>query len=149
MFYVATAHRADSVIQSVKGPFTGPDDLNLIIAKSLHLELYVVVDVPATDDDGSAGADQTSTAPAGKTLRPILDNIPIYGRVAYIDLYKPPSSPTSLLYILTEHQRYSILRFNPTTSAIETLCTGDLTDRTGRLSSEGIMSCVDPKARVI
>ena len=121
MFYVATARKSDSVIQTVKGPFTGPDDLNLIVAyvfyipfvyllnwcgvgkrseysdnlifltsKSLHLEIYVVVDDPSADPDNDL--DNDTNPNNAKTLRPVMEDVPIYGRIAYIDLYRPPVS---------------------------------------------------------
>lgn len=52
----------------VSGNFTSPSDLNLIIAKNTRLEIYVVT-------------------PEG--LRPIKE-IMIYGRIAVIELFRPP-----------------------------------------------------------
>ena len=54
------------------GNFTSPDDLNLIIAKNTRMEIYVVT-------------------PEG--LRPVKE-IGIYGRIAVIELFRPPVSNT-------------------------------------------------------
>ncbi|KAJ3033812.1 DNA damage-binding protein 1, partial [Rhizophlyctis rosea] len=135
MFYVATARRPDSVVQCVKGNFTGPDDLNLIVCKATHLEIYVVVDDPANPD--------------AKTIRPVMDHVLIYGRIAAVELYKPASSSTPLLFLLTLSQKYSILTYNAAQNTLDTLCTGDLTDRTGRPSEEGVFASVDPTGGMI
>lgn len=50
------------------GHFTGPKDLNLILAKNTRLEIFVV-------------------SPEG--LRP-LKEISIYGRIQVLKLYRPP-----------------------------------------------------------
>lgn len=52
------------------GNFTSSDDLNLIIAKNSRLEIYVVT-------------------PEG--LRPVKE-VGIYGRIAVLELYRPPVS---------------------------------------------------------
>ena len=65
--YVVTAQEATAVNAAVRGHFTGPNDLNLIISKNNRLEVHVV-------------------SPEG--LKPIID-INIYGRVATMELFRP------------------------------------------------------------
>lgn len=68
--YMVTAQKPTAVNAAVVGNFTGPDDLNLIIAKNTRLEIHLVT-------------------PEG--LRPVLD-VGIYGRVSVMQLFRPPVS---------------------------------------------------------
>ncbi|XP_077865636.1 DNA damage-binding protein 1-like [Saccoglossus kowalevskii] len=66
--YIVTAHKPTAVNACVTGNFTSSGDLNLIIAKNTRLEIYVVT-------------------PEG--LRPIKE-IGMYGRIAVMELFRPP-----------------------------------------------------------
>lgn len=65
--YIVTAQEATAINASVTGHFTGPQDLNLIIAKNNKLEIHLVT-------------------PEG--LQPKLD-LNIYGRIATMKLFRP------------------------------------------------------------
>jgi len=52
------------------GNFVSPDDLNLIIAKNTNIEIYMVT---------------------AEGLRPVKE-ISIYGRIAVLELFRPPVS---------------------------------------------------------
>ncbi|AQK92556.1 DNA damage-binding protein 1a [Zea mays] len=65
--YVVTAHKPTSVSHSCVGNFTSPNQLNLIIAKCTRIEIHLLT-------------------PQG--LQPMLD-VPIYGRIATIELFRP------------------------------------------------------------
>lgn len=65
--YVVTAQKATGVSLSVSGHFTGPQDVNLIVAKCNRIEVHVVT-------------------PEG--LRPLLD-VGIYGRVTVMEIFRP------------------------------------------------------------
>ena len=71
--YVVTAHKPTAVNEAVVGNFTGPTDLNLVIAKNTRLEIHLVT-------------------PEG--LRPLLD-IGIYGRISVMKLFRPAVSSTN------------------------------------------------------
>lgn len=66
--YVVTAQKPTAVNSAVTGNFTGPNDLNLILAKNTRLEIHVVT-------------------PEG--LKPVLD-VGLYGRIATMQLFRPP-----------------------------------------------------------
>lgn len=68
--YVVTAQKPTAVNAVVVGNFTGPDDLNLVVAKNTRIEIHLVT-------------------PEG--LRPVLD-VGIYGKVTVMELFRPPVS---------------------------------------------------------
>ncbi len=68
--YVVSAQKPTAVNAAVTGNFTGPKDLNLILAKNTRLEIHLVT-------------------PEG--LKPMLD-IGMYGRIAVMKLFRPPVS---------------------------------------------------------
>ena len=74
--YVVTAQDATAINATVTGHFTGPTDLNLIVAKNNKLELNMVT-------------------PEG--LQPKLD-LNVYGRVAVMQLFRPPVSYFYIYY---------------------------------------------------
>uniref|UniRef100_A0A7N0V777 DNA damage-binding protein 1 n=1 Tax=Kalanchoe fedtschenkoi TaxID=63787 RepID=A0A7N0V777_KALFE len=65
--YVVTAHKPTNVTHSCVGNFTGPQELNLIIAKCTRIEIHLLT-------------------PQG--LQPVLD-VPLYGRIATLELFRP------------------------------------------------------------
>ena len=62
------------ILLNFAGNFTSSKDLNLIIAKNTRMEIYIVT-------------------PEG--LRPIKE-INIYGRIAVLELFRPPVSDSTL-----------------------------------------------------
>uniref|UniRef100_A0A0B7AQY1 DNA damage-binding protein 1 n=1 Tax=Arion vulgaris TaxID=1028688 RepID=A0A0B7AQY1_9EUPU len=127
--YVVTAHKPTSVTNGVTGNFTSPTDLNLIIAKNTRVEIYVVT-------------------PEG--LRPIKE-IMIYGRIAVIELFRPPGETKDLMFLLTHRYNAMILECQVDGENIEiiTRAHGNVQDRIGRLSETGIIGIIDPQCRVI
>lgn len=68
--YVVSAQKPTAVNAAVTGNFTGPNDLNLIVAKNTRLEIQLVT-------------------PEG--LKPTLD-VGMYGRIAMMKLFRPAVS---------------------------------------------------------
>eukprot|EP00112_Aurelia_sp_Birch-Aquarium-sp1_P002097 Seg12275.1 transcript_id=Seg12275.1/GoldUCD/mRNA.D3Y31 product="hypothetical protein" protein_id=Seg12275.1/GoldUCD/D3Y31 len=68
--YVVSAQKPTAVNSAVTGNFTGPNDLNLILAKNTRLEIHLVT---------------------AEGLKPILD-VGMYGRIATMKLFRPPVS---------------------------------------------------------
>lgn len=66
--YIVTAQKPTAVTHSLTGNFLSKDELSLIVAKCTRLEIYHV------GEDG---------------LRAVLD-VGIYGRIAVMELYRPP-----------------------------------------------------------
>ncbi|XP_048584985.1 DNA damage-binding protein 1 [Nematostella vectensis] len=125
--YVVTAQKPTAVNAAVVGNFTGPDDLNLVIAKNTRLEIHLVT-------------------PEG--LRPMLD-VGLYGSVGVMELFRPPNEPQDLLFILTAKYRVCILGYRKETGDIVTRACGDVQDRIGRPSDTGQIGIIDPSCRVI
>ena len=69
------------------GNFTSEDDLNLIIAKNTRLEIYLVT-------------------PEG--LRPVKE-VGIYGRIAVMELFRPPGEAHDHIFLLTARYNAMIL----------------------------------------
>ena len=85
---------------------------------------------------------------AEEGLRKLLD-VPLYGRIAAMELYRPAGRRTDLLFITTERYRFCVLSWDGDASEIVTEAMGDLMDRTGRQAENGCIASIDPKARLI
>ncbi|XP_035674429.1 DNA damage-binding protein 1-like isoform X1 [Branchiostoma floridae] len=127
--YVVTAHKPTAVNACVTGHFTGPEDLNLIIAKNTRLEIYLVT-------------------PEG--LRPVKE-VGCYGRIAVMELFRPPGETKDLLFILTARYNACILEYKQDGDdvSIVTRAHGNVQDRIGRPSETGIIGIIDPECRMI
>lgn len=127
--YVVTAHKPTAVNACVTGNFTSLNDLNLIIAKNTRMEIYAVT-------------------PEG--LRPIKE-IGVYGRIAVLELFRPPGERKDLLFVLTARYNAMILECEQDGEQIEiiTRAHGNVQDRIGRPAETGIIGIIDPLCRVI
>ncbi|KAI8467206.1 MAG: mono-functional DNA-alkylating methyl methanesulfonate N-term-domain-containing protein [Monoraphidium minutum] len=125
--YVVTAQQATAVTHAVVGHFTGPGDVNLILGKSTHIEIITL-------------------APEG--LQATLD-IPVYGRISALRLFKPQAAARELLFVLTEHCRFFVLQYDPATGAPVTAASGDASDSIGRPVDNGQLGILDPECRAV
>ncbi|KAI9079024.1 hypothetical protein K1719_039024 [Acacia pycnantha] len=125
--YVVTAHKPTAVFHSCVGNFTSPQDLNLIIAKCTRIEIHLLT-------------------PQG--LQPMLD-VPIYGRIATVELFRPHGEAQDFLFIATERYKFCVLQWDPETSELFTRAMGDVSDRIGRPSDNGQIGIIDPDCRLI
>ncbi|XP_066157615.1 DNA damage-binding protein 1 [Euwallacea fornicatus] len=127
--YIVTAHKPTAVTACITGNFTSPTDLNLIVAKSNRLDIYLVT-------------------PEG--LRPIKE-IGLYGKVAVMKLFRPQHEKKDLLFIITYRYNAMILECQNGDENLEiiTKAHGNVADRIGKPSETGILAVIDPKARVI
>ncbi|KAH9630057.1 hypothetical protein HF086_008027 [Spodoptera exigua] len=110
--------------------FTSPTDLNLLVAKVSRLEMYLVT-------------------PEG--LRPMKE-VGLYGRVAKMKMFRPPYENKDLVFILTARYNAMILEWRTTASGeleVVTRAHGNVSDRIGKPSENGILAVIDPQARVI
>ena len=76
-------------------------------------------------------------------------DVPIYGRVATMELFKPPLESKHLLFISTERHMFCVLAYDAVKGELVTRAMGDLTDRIGRPTERGQIGIVDPECRVI
>ncbi|KAL3687828.1 hypothetical protein R1sor_014137 [Riccia sorocarpa] len=125
--YVVTAHKPTNVTHSCVGNFTGPQELNLIIAKCTRIEIHLLT-------------------PQG--LQPMLD-VPIYGRIATLELFRPPGESQDVLFISTERYKFCVLQWDAEAGELVTRAMGDVSDRIGRPTDNGQIGIVDPDCRLI
>eukprot|EP00003_Mantamonas_plastica_P022436 TRINITY_DN380_c1_g1_i2.p1 TRINITY_DN380_c1_g1~~TRINITY_DN380_c1_g1_i2.p1 ORF type:complete len:1241 (+),score=459.79 TRINITY_DN380_c1_g1_i2:225-3725(+) len=125
--YVVTAQKPTAVTHSVTGNFTAPNETNLIVCKTSRIELYVLT-------------------PEG--VQPLLD-VPIYGRVAVMKLFRPKNETQDLLFICLERLKFAVLAFDPESGEIVTRAGGDLADKVGRRADIGALGAIDPQNRLI
>ncbi|XP_010941529.1 DNA damage-binding protein 1a [Elaeis guineensis] len=125
--YVVTAHKPTNVTHSCVGNFTSPQELNLIIAKCTRIEIHLLT-------------------PHG--LQPMLD-VPIYGRIATLELFRPHGEPQDFLFIATERYKFCVLQWDAETSELITRAMGDVSDRIGRPTDNGQIGIIDPDCRLI
>jgi DNA damage-binding protein 1 len=124
--YVVTAQKPTSVTHSVVGNFTHEDELNLVVAKCTRVEIHLLT-------------------PQG--LQAMMD-VPIYGRIATMELVRPPFEKKPMLFILTERNMFCVLSYDAAKGELITRAMGDLTDRVGRPSECGPIGAVDPECRM-
>lgn len=125
--YVVTAHRPTRVSHATVGAFTGPGDVNLIVAKFSRLEIHTLKEA---------------------SIEPLLD-VPIYGRICVLELFRPPGYQQDLLFITTERYRFMVLAYDKATGKLSTKASGDVQDTVGRDVDDGLRGLVDPQCRLI
>ncbi|KAI8927951.1 mono-functional DNA-alkylating methyl methanesulfonate N-term-domain-containing protein [Entophlyctis helioformis] len=142
--YHVTAHKPDSVSVAVRATFTGPDDVNLVVGKCTHFELYLVVEQEheRLDDAGNPLTVQE------KSLRLVMD-VPIYGRIANIKAFRPENRSTDLLFVSTEKYKVFVLSYDADSQRLITEASGDIRDPKARPADAGQVGLVDPFNRVL
>jgi len=126
--YVVTAYKPSSIRFSLTGNFTGPNDRNLIVGKNNQLEIWTM---------------------AEEGIEPKHD-VPIYGRISTMSLYRQPGKEQDLLLITTEKYKMVILEYNSELpQPISTKYSGDISDLNGRETENGQIIVVDPLCRCI
>lgn len=125
--YVVTAHKPTNVTHSCVGNFTSPDEINLIIAKSTRVEIHVLRE---------------------SGIQALLD-VPIYGRIATLELFRPPGERQQLLFLSTERYKFAVLGYDTKTGELVTKAGGDIHDRIGRPTDNGQIGIIDPDCRLI
>ncbi|XP_022126160.1 DNA damage-binding protein 1 [Pieris rapae] len=128
--YVVTAQKPTAVTACITGNFTSPTDLNLLVAKVSRLEMYIVT-------------------PEG--LHPMKE-VGLYGKVAKMKMFRPPHEKKDLVFILTARYNAMILEWRTGPNGdleVVTRAHGNVADRIGKPSENGILAVIDPQARVI
>ncbi|PPR90851.1 hypothetical protein GOBAR_AA29821 [Gossypium barbadense] len=124
--YVVTAHKPTNVTHSCVGNFTSPQELNLIVAKCTRIEIHLLT---------------------AQGLQPMLD-VPIYGRIATLELFRPHGEAQDFLFIATERYKFCVLQWDSETSELITRAMGDVSDRIGRPTDNGQIGVIDPDCRL-
>ncbi|CAM0881522.1 unnamed protein product [Alopecurus aequalis] len=125
--YVVTAHKPTAVSRSCVGNFTAPHQLNLIVAKCTHIEIYLLT-------------------PQGLQL--MLD-VPLYGTITTLELFRSRSEAQDFLFIGTERYRYCVLYWDGRKSELLTRSKGDASHFIGRPTDNGQIGIIDPHYRLI
>jgi len=79
----------------------------------------------------------------------LVHDVPMYGRIATLELFKPPLEPKHLLFIATERHAFCVLSYDASRGELITRASGDLSDRIGRPSECGQLGVVDPECRCV
>ncbi|ONK57039.1 uncharacterized protein A4U43_C10F15940 [Asparagus officinalis] len=69
-------------------------------------------------------------------LQPMLD-VPIYGRIATLELFRPHGEQQDFLFIATERYKFCVLQWDAEASELITRAMGDVSDRIGRPTDNG------------
>eukprot|EP01083_Nonionella_stella_P074583 202363_1 len=126
--YVVTAQAPTIVTHSLTGKFTGKDDLNLIVGKCTHFEIYQMT------EDGLE----------------LLEDVPVNGRISSMKLYRPKGSERDYLFILLERYRFCILFYHPESRQIQTYQHSlSLEDKPGRPAENGQICVIDRPNRLV
>ncbi|OVA12038.1 Cleavage/polyadenylation specificity factor [Macleaya cordata] len=81
-------------------------------------------------------------------LQPVLD-VPLYGRIATLELFRPHGEAQDSLFIATERYKFCVLQWDAETSDLVTRAAGDVSDRIGRPTDNGQIGIIDPDCRLI
>lgn len=125
--FVVSGSRSSGVVSVARGHFTSPDSLSLVVAFTSHLQICNIT---------------------SQGVVPIAQ-VPVYGRIAAMQLFALPGVATDCLFISTESNNFCVLSFDPVTQKIETRAAGDTSSRTSRIADTGQIGIIDPQCRVI
>ncbi|ORY94945.1 mono-functional DNA-alkylating methyl methanesulfonate N-term-domain-containing protein [Syncephalastrum racemosum] len=113
--YVVNAQKATATKFALKGPFTAPNDANLILGKGTRIEIYTLT-------------------PNG--LKPTLE-FSIHGIIAALDLYRPADHEKASLFVLTTRHKFCILSYDALAQEIMTEASGEI----GPTSPPHVLAC--------
>ena len=125
--YVVTAHKPTNVTHSLVACFTGPNTLNLIVSRCTRIEIYAL---------------------EAQGLQLVLD-VPLYCRIATMELWRPAGRTTDRLFISTERYEFCILAYDERRGEIVTEARGNVADRIGRPADAGQICAIEPESRMI
>ncbi|CAG8674264.1 11574_t:CDS:10, partial [Dentiscutata erythropus] len=125
--YVVTAHKPSSVVSATRGCISSPDETNLVLNKFSRIEIYTLV-------------------PGG--LKSFKD-VPVYGRIAAMQIYRPRGRDTDLLFVATDQQQYFVISYDEKQHQLITETKGNIELRVGQVPHTGMMSALDPYCRLI
>lgn len=125
--YVATAQKPTSVTHSLTAAFTGPNDTNLLLAKSTRFEVHLLT-------------------PEG--LSPQHD-VNLYGRIAIFEVFRALNEPQDWLFIVTQRFQFCVLAYDAAAQQFVTKAHGSIRDSIGRSSEIVTSGNIDPEGRLI
>eukprot|EP01084_Bolivina_argentea_P287632 493560_1 len=128
--YLVTAQPATVVSNSHCGYFNSESELNTILIKGNHIEIY-----SCTSDDGFQK----------------INELPFYGRIIQSLLFRPPKCTTDHLFLLTQSFSFCIIGCDPLTNQIITKATGQLKEENASIktSSQSLISIDQSQTNII
>jgi len=123
--YVVTAQKPTKVTHTAVGNFLSPTENNLLVGRVTYIEVYSIT------KEGLVA-----------TLE-----LPIYGRMVIMKLFRLPGDNTDSLLVMTEKHKLFVIRWNAEKKSSENLATaGDVMDSMGTRRDK-IIGIVDPNAK--
>ncbi|KAG0365622.1 DNA damage-binding protein 1a [Gamsiella multidivaricata] len=140
MNIVFTARKSSAVFQAIKGNFTGPEDLNLILGKGTRIEVYII----------------------GRDGLKLVKEFGLYGEIACLEPFRPQGHTTDMLLVTTTHYQMLTLSLRllsaegageisagtPQFNIVSDSLT-DLNDRHSRPSEAGQIVIIDPTSSLV
>ncbi len=124
---MVTCQGPTAITHSLVASVTGKDAVNLIFARPNRIEIHLVM------ENGLKG----------------LHDVPIYGNIACMDVFRVPGESQDMIFILTEMSHFCILSYDANKSEIRTRGLGDMSDHISQQDQEGKQGVVDPKCRMV
>ncbi|KAF9103191.1 DNA damage-binding protein 1a [Mortierella sp. AM989] len=112
MNIIFTARKSSAVYQAIKGNFTGPQDLNLILGKGTRVEVYLI----------------------GRDGLKLIKEFGIYGEIVCLEPFRPPGHTTDMLLLTTTHYQMLTLSLRLTSPTGEPTQAGEITSGTPQFS---------------
>lgn len=76
-------------------------------------------------------------------------DVPIFGRISVLKLFRPQNSTKDLLFLLTERYKFCVLEYDESSGELLTRANGDVSDKVGRPCEAGQLGIIDPSCRLI
>ncbi len=76
-------------------------------------------------------------------------DVPIFGRISVVKLFRPKGERKDLLFLLTERYKFCVLEYDESKEKLITRANGDVADRVGRPCEAGQIGIIDPDCRLI
>ncbi|KAJ2715873.1 hypothetical protein H4R19_000960 [Coemansia spiralis] len=126
--YVVSAYKAGSVSASVRGAFTAPGAVNLIVAKGNRVQVHV--------HEG------------GERLR-LVGECALNGTIATLHFMHPAERPTGLVVVTSDKFQFAVLAWDAEEQRVATESSGEFAEVTGRATTEAKLAAIDPHARLV
>jgi len=122
-----TAQKPTVVTHSVTGNFTGPDQHNLVLARSTQIEVYTI-------------------SPEGLVYE---YDVPINGRISTLKMFRPIGADQDHLFVCTERCMFCVLKYNAERNEFDSVTTGSIKHNIGRATETGQIGIIDPSCSMI
>ena len=125
--YVASSQKPTAVNHSLVCNFVSPDEKNLILVRSNHIEIHTLKE---------------------SELAGLLD-VSLYGNVLSIAAYRHSTLNVDVLFVLTDKRHFCVLGYDADNRKIITRAVGSIKERVGKELECGQRGIIDPDNRMI